>query len=73
MELPDEVVNNIIKFMSHPCADIINKEVEKRLRRHLTNLSESEIYQLYNSAKFSWEVDVLEYKIFLIEQERIEQ
>lgn len=73
MELPDEVVNKIIRFMSHPCADMIKKEVVDRVVMHLRDLSELKVYQLYNSAKFSWEVEVLEYKINLIELARIER
>lgn len=73
MELPDEVVNKIIRFMSHPCADMIKKEVVDRVIMHLRDLSESKVYQLYNGAKFSWEAEVLEYKISLIELARIER
>jgi len=73
MELPDEVVNKIIRFMSHPCADMIKKEVVDRVVMYLRDLSESKVCQLYNSAKFSWEVEVLEYKISLIELARIER
>jgi len=71
MELPDEVVNKIIMFMSHPCADMIKKEAEERLRRYLTYTSESKIYQLYNSDKFIWEMEILKNKISLMERARI--
>lgn len=72
MELPDEVVNNIIKFMSHPCADLIKNEIIKRILLHLHTLSEDKIYKLYNRAKFSWETEVLEAKIDRIENARFE-
>lgn len=72
MELPDEVVNNIIKFMSHPSADLIKNEIIKRILLHLHTLSEDKIYKLYNRAKFSWETEVLEAKIDRIENARFE-
>jgi len=65
MELPDEVVNKIIMFMSHPCADMIKKEVAKRKRSYLSAFC--------IRAKFSWEREVLENKISLIERARIER
>ena len=63
MELPDEVVNRIMMFMSHPSAEIIKKEVAKRKGSHLS--------VFYIRAKFSWELEILKNKISLIERARI--
>jgi hypothetical protein len=45
MELPNEIEWNVIKYMSHPVADLFKKEFEEELEDHYRILKEGPCYE----------------------------